>query len=203
MLNEPLSTVWLGSRSHQETETSWRGAAHVATIVMFNGESAHNVIRDRVALDAKLFEARGHDVMVIDLSNLQSLRVPRQIDLFIGYQGWGRDIKLGDGSLLVERFGCPYAVMLGDHPIQHAARIEELPGNTVLFVASREHRTFLKDVLQVPFDIRLFTSTVSASVPLPAVERDLPVLMVGQAMAPDDFLAPGLDGTGLFHEGNL
>ncbi|GGD02016.1 glycosyltransferase [Pyruvatibacter mobilis] len=161
----------------------------MATIVMFNGESAHNVIRDRVALDAKLFEARGHEVMVIDLSNLQSLRVPRQIDLFIGYQGWGRDIKLGDGSLLVERFGCPYAVMLGDHPIQHAARIEELPGNTVLFVASREHRTFLEQALQVQLDIRLFTSTVSASAPLPAVERDLPVLMVGQAMAPDDFLA--------------
>lgn len=161
----------------------------MATIVMFNGDSAHNVIRDRVALDAKLFEARGHDVMVIDLSNLQSLRVPRQIDLFIGYQGWGRDIKLGDGSLLVERFGCPYAVMLGDHPIQHAARIEQLPSNTVLFVASREHRTFLQDVLQVPFDIRLFTSTVSASTPLPVMERDLPVLMVGQAMAPEAFLA--------------
>jgi len=156
---------------------------------MFNGESAHNVIRDRVTLDAKLLEARGHDVMVIDLSNLQSLRVPRQIDLFIGYQGWGRDIKLGDGSLLVERFGCPYAVMLGDHPIQHAVRIEELPGNAVLFVASREHRTFLQEVLQVSFETRLFTSTVSAAAPLPAVERDLPVLMVGQAMAPEAFLA--------------
>lgn len=156
---------------------------------MFNGDSAHNVIRDRVALDAKLLEARGHDVMVIDVSRLQALRVPRHIDLFVGYQGWGRNIKLGDGSLLVERFGCPYAVLLGDHPIQHAARILELPRNTVLFVSSCSHQTFLQQTLKVPFDVRLFTSTVSANAPLPAVERDLPVLVVGQAMAPDVYLA--------------
>lgn len=161
----------------------------MASIVLFNGASANNVMSNRVLLDAQLLEARGHEVMVIDLTRLQEITLPKTVDLFVGYQGWGHEIKVGGGRQLVEVFGCPYAVFLGDHPIHHAMRIAAFPKNTVTYVCTRNQQDFLRQSLGVRTDTRLYTSAVSRDDVCAPQTRDIETIVIGHAQSPDAFLA--------------
>eukprot|EP00439_Symbiodinium_sp_Y106_P088543 s1_g1079.t1 len=164
----------------------------MGVVLLFSGVSLNNVMTNRVRLDAELLRECGHTAIIADLTQPCDLPDPATLDLIIGYQGWGHDIKMSDQSLYVEQAGCPFIVTLGDHPIHHAARVLACPNNTVFCVSSRNQIAFLRDVLQVSADIRLLPSSMSdggESCLAGSVERDIDTLVIGQVTSPDVFLA--------------
>ena len=164
----------------------------MGVVLLFSGVSLNNVMTNRVRLDAERLRARGHTAMIVDMTQPFDLPDPDSLDMIVGYQGWGHDIKMSDQSLYVERAGCPFIVTLGDHPIHHAARILACPSNTIFCVSSRNQIAFLRDILQVRADIRLLPSSMSdqgESCHSGSGERDIDTLVIGQVTSPDIFLA--------------
>lgn len=164
----------------------------MGVVLLFSGVSLNNVMTNRVRLDAQLLRDRGHETIIVDLTQPFELPDPSSLDLIIGYQGWGHDIKTSDQSLYVEQARCPFIVTLGDHPIHHAARVLACPSNTVFCVSSRNQIAFLRDILQVRTDIRLLPSSMSdggETCLAGSLERDIDTLVVGQVTSPEVFLA--------------
>lgn len=160
----------------------------MGTVVLFRGESARNVVSDRVDRDALLLSSKGVDVRTADLTQPLQLPPANEIDLFVGYQGWGHDLRLSDGRSAIEACDAPFIALLGDHPIHHAARVAAFPANTTICVSSLNQIGFLQQHLSSKSNIRHFTSTASVSGE-PARERDLGALVVGQVQSPEQFLA--------------
>lgn len=161
----------------------------MGVILFFSGQSVNNVMTNRVRLDARLLVDRGYEVVVVDLMQQINLPNPADLDLIVGYQGWGHDIKMLDGRSYVEQAGCPFIVTLGDHPIHHASRISACPPKTVFCVSSRNQIDFLNRVFPHGTQDRLLPSSMSDGTPVDGVERSIGAVVVGHVKSPDAFIA--------------
>lgn len=160
----------------------------MGTVLFFSGQSQNNVMTNRLRLDAAILAEQGHAVSIADLAEPLELPVPSQVDLVVGYQGWGLDVALPSGRKYVEETGCPYVVVLGDHPIHHAQRILSCPPGTVFCVSSRNQATFLEKIFGVQTMVRLLPSVLSGPVHNVGGEKDIDAILVGQSKTPEAFL---------------
>ena len=160
----------------------------MGVILFFIGQSANNVMTNRVRLDARLLTERGYEVVMVDLMQPTNLPKPADLDLIVGYQGWGFDIKMLDGQSYVEQAGCPFIVTLGDHPIHHASRIAACPPKTVFCVSSRNQIDFLKRISSDETPGQLLPSSMSEGTPVGRVKRSIGAVVVGHVKSPDIFI---------------
>lgn len=158
-------------------------------VLFFVGQSANNAISDTVRRDAACLAKRGKQVTIVDLTQPLELPEPADVDMIVSYQAWGHDLTTADGHRYADLAGCPFIVVLGDHPIHHAARILACPKTSVFCVGSQNQMTFLRDVLNVSGDIHLLPAGMFAEQVRRDGPRDIGALVIGHAQDPAAFLA--------------
>lgn len=161
----------------------------MSKILFFCGQSLNGAITSTIRRDAEMLEARGHTVFLIDLTREPHLPNPSDLDLIIGYQCWGVDVKDSSGRSYIEEAGCPFVGVLGDHPIHHAARVFACPKNTVFCTSSRNQADFLKNILRIPGATQPLPAAVYAERVESDIVRDIDTLFIGDVQSPDEFLA--------------
>ncbi len=160
----------------------------MSNILFFCGQSLNGAITSTIQRDAQMLEARGHTVFLIELAHAPQLPDPSDLDLIIGYQCWGLDAKDTTGRSYIEEADCPFIVVLGDHPIHHAARVLGCPKNTVFCTSSRNQADFLKNILHVPGDAQPLPAAVFSESVAHGEDRDIESLFIGNVESPEAFL---------------
>ncbi len=170
----------------------------MARIVFFKGKNQYNVISAHIDSDAVLLRAAGHDVEVVDdFKDPDLLTRLKAADLIVGYQGWGWEMRLSDGRLLLETLKAPFVAMLGDHPAYHLPRIKCMAAHHHVFVCSMANARFAAEILDVPGSVYLGLPTYSNPPDFTWQGRDIDILVAGSIDAPETILkAPGLDDAG-------
>ncbi len=118
-------------------------------ILFIKGKSQYNALR--IAIDYRMlfYEKLGFEVDVIDMCDVEQKElneklINKKADFIYSANAIGIDIECIDGRNIYDVIDTPFIAALGDHPVNHYARIVKSPKKTLFTCIDCENIKFFK-----------------------------------------------------------
>ncbi|MCM3389783.1 glycosyltransferase [Ureibacillus chungkukjangi] len=117
--------------------------------VLLKGQSNYGSLRLHIDQLYAAFKELGFDPVIVDLLETDAIEklntiIQQPVDFFLGFNGMGIDLKVGEQSLY-DLLNVPYIAAMVDHPHIHLKRLTTSMNQLYVAVLDEGHQEFLKN----------------------------------------------------------